>query len=116
MPWAVFTSSNVVPGHNGGFLGRACDPFRLVIPDDQRPEFAPPLTELPPGVGGPRHARRRGLLEELQRHDRLGHDRSAREMTELYGRAFHLIESRTTADAFRLDREPPGVRDRYGRN
>ena len=31
LPWAVYTSTNVVPGQNGGFLGRGADPFRLVL-------------------------------------------------------------------------------------
>src|SRR5262249_59872300 len=33
LPWAIYTSTNVVPGQNGGFLGRVGDPFRLEVPE-----------------------------------------------------------------------------------
>src|SRR5262249_43326467 len=50
LPWFVSTSTAVVPGQTGGFLGRAMDPFRLEVPEDQSLNFAPPLTDLPAGV------------------------------------------------------------------
>src|SRR5207244_4060365 len=29
LPWMISTSTNIVPGQNGSFLGRAMDPLRL---------------------------------------------------------------------------------------
>lgn len=116
LPWAISTSTNVVPGQNGGFLGHGVDPFRLELPPDQSPTFAPPLAELPADVTVRRWQGRRALRDRLEAHDPLGRDRTARDMGELYQRAFRLIESRTAARAFQLEREPVTLRERYGMN
>jgi hypothetical protein len=116
LPWAVSTSTNIVPGQNGGFLGHAVDPFRLETPPDQALNFDPPLTGLPDGVGGERWQQRRALRDRLLAFDELRQDRTAADMGEVYRRAFRLIDSRLAAQAFRLDREPDRVRERYGMN
>ncbi|HEY1858910.1 MAG TPA: DUF1501 domain-containing protein [Gemmataceae bacterium] len=114
LPWAISTSTNIVPGQNGGFLGRAMDPFRLELPPDQSLQFAPPLTGLPDGVDGRRFDERRALQEQLTKQGFLANNEAAGEMNQLYERAFRFIASRTAADAFRLDREPLAMRERYG--
>jgi hypothetical protein len=116
LPWAISTSTNIVPGQNGGFLGRAVDPFRLETPADQSLVFAPPLTRLPEDVSGERFRSRRALRDRLGRLDPLGKDRTAAEMNELYRRAFRLIDSPKAARAFHIDREPARLRERYGMN
>jgi hypothetical protein len=116
LPWAVYTSTNVVPGQNASFLGRAMDPFRLELPPDQSLAFAPPLTELPEGVSRQRHDERRNLRDLLVSHELLQRNDTAAEMGKLYQRAFRLIAARETADAFRLEREPQALRERYGMN
>jgi hypothetical protein len=116
LPWAVSTSTNIVPGQNGGFLGRTGDPFRLELPPDQSLSFAPPLSGLPTEVDRSRWQRRRALRLQLESHDRLGHDRTANEMAELYQRAFRLIDSQLAARAFQLEKEPATLRERYGMN
>jgi hypothetical protein len=114
LPWAVYTSTNIVPGQTGGFLGRAMDPFRLELPPDQSPQFAPPLTGLPDGVDFRRFDDRRALLDKLGSQTPLKENATAEEMGHLYDRAFRFITSRAAADAFRLDREPLALRERYG--
>ena len=104
LPWAISTSTNVVPGQTGGFLGHAADPFRLETPADQSLTFAPPLATLPVDVPGGRWQERRALRERLEAHDPLGRNATALEMGELYRRAF------------RLEREPAALRERYGLN
>jgi hypothetical protein len=116
LPWAISTSTNLVPGQSGGFLGRAGDPFRLELPPDQSLHFAPPLTDLPEGVNPGRLRDRRTLRDHLLAHETLRTNSTAGEMGQLYGRAFRFLESREAAEAFRLDREPPALRDRYGRD
>lgn len=116
LPWAISTSTNLVPGQTGGFLGRAADPFCLQTPRDQRLDFAPPLTELPEGVPAGRWDGRRRLLDRLERYGRLGGDRAAGELGAIYRRAFRLVESKQATRAFRLDQEPVAVRERYGMN
>src|SRR6266568_5717375 len=115
-PWAVYTSTNVVPGQNGGFLGRATDPFRLELPPDQSPVFAPPLSSLPDNIPGERWKQRRTLRDALETQDLLRGNSIAGEMGELYQRAYRLIDSRRASEVFRLEREPLAVRERYGMN
>jgi hypothetical protein len=116
LPWAVYTSTNVVPGQNGGFLGRAADPFRLEIPADQTPTFTPPLSALPENIPGERWQQRRALRDRLEVLDRLSQNPTAADMGELYRRAYRLIDSRQGSVAFDLEREPATVRERYGLN
>ena len=116
LPWSITTSTNIVPGQNGGFLGRVGDPFRLEVPPDQSLNFSPPLTGLPAGVADDRERSRRDLRDLLGRDDRLRRNDTATQMDALYRRAFDLIDSQTTARAFRLEREPEKVRERYGMN
>jgi Protein of unknown function (DUF1501) len=116
LPWAVYTSTNVVPGQNGGFLGRIGDPFRLEVPEDQSLNFAPPLTNLPEDVSDERLQQRRGLRELLGQQGLLQGNDTGTEMDALYRRAFQLIDAQTTARAFRLEQEPAKVRERYGMN
>ncbi len=116
LPWAISTSTNIVPGQNGGFLGHGVDPFRLETPPDQSLTFAPPLAELPADVSRRRWHERQTLRHRLEALDPLGRNRTAGEMGEVYQRAFRLIDSKLAAQAFRLDREPAPVRERYGLN
>ena len=106
LPWTVSTSTNLVPGQNGGFLGRARDPFRLEVPADQSLNFAPGSTNLPVGVTDEREGRRRDLRQLLSQGDPLRHNNAATPMDALYRRAFDLINSQATAQAFRLERNP----------
>jgi hypothetical protein len=115
-PWAVYTSTNVVPGQNGGFMGRATDPFRLELPTDQSLAFAPPLSSLPDNIPGERWKQRRTLRDALETQDLLRSNSTAGEMGELYQRAYRLIDSRRASEVFRLEREPVAVRERYGMN
>jgi hypothetical protein len=116
LPWAVYTSTNIVPGQNGGFLGRAMDPFKLELPPDQSLVFAPPLTELPAGLTSERFGDRRNLRDVLTDKGLLGKNDTAKEMDKLYDRAFRLISARETAQAFRLEKESAVLRERYGMN
>ena len=116
LPWAISTSTNVVPGQNGGFLGRVGDPFRLEVPADQSLTFAPPLTHPPADVADDRERQRRDLRELLGQDDPLGRNDAAVQMDALYQRAFDLIDSPAAERPFRLEREPEKVRERYGMN
>jgi hypothetical protein len=102
------------PGFFGGLLGRTRDPL-FVLRDPNRADFA--LPELGPGpeVTGGRLVQRRRLLGRLG-GPAGGGDATARELAGFQARAFDLLQSPATQRAFRIDREPPAVRDRYGRN
>jgi hypothetical protein len=116
LPWAISTSTNIVPGQNGGFLGHGVDPFRLETPPDQSLTFAPPLADLPADITRHRWHERQALRRRLEALDPLSRDRTAAEMGEVYQRACRLIDSKLAAQAFRLDREPAPLRERYGLN
>jgi hypothetical protein len=116
LPWYVSTSTNIVPGQAASFLGQAMDPLRLETPTDGSLTFMPPLSTLPDGVNYTRLGSRRVLRDHLEQHDLLNRNETASEMSKLYGRAFRFLASQQAIEAFRLDREPAKVRERYGLN
>jgi hypothetical protein len=116
LPWMISTSTNIVPGQNGSFLGRAMDPLRLETRSGQDLEFLPPLSTLPPMVNSDRLKQRRDLRLRLEQHDLLKENETAAEMGKLYQRAFHFLDSQAATEAFDLEREPAKVRERYGLN
>jgi hypothetical protein len=96
------------PGFFGGLLGRTRDPL-FVLRDPNAPDFE--LPELGLGVERMRLDDRRRLLER-----QAGGSASMREMAGFQGRAFDLLASPATRQAFRIEAEPLAVRERYGRN
>jgi hypothetical protein len=100
------------PGFFGGLLGRTRDPL-FVLRNPDAPDFAMPELGLGADISSNRLAARRRLLERLRFS---ADDRSAQEMSGFQSKAFDLLASAATQKAFQLDREPPTVRDRYGRN
>jgi hypothetical protein len=116
LPWMISTSTNIVPGQNASFLGRALDPLRLETATGPEATFLPPWSTLPPGVTEDRLNDRRVLRQRLEQHNRLKADTTAAEMDKLYHRAFRFLDSPAATEAFRLEREPAKVRERYGMN
>jgi hypothetical protein len=116
LPQVIATSTNVVPGQNAGFLGRALDPVRLQRPPDDTLNFATPLPSLSAEVTRWRLGLRAHLLAQLETHSRLGRDTSAADRGKLVQRALQFIDSPKAARAFRLDLEPDRLRERYGWN
>jgi hypothetical protein len=101
------------PGFFGGLLGRTRDPL-FVLRDPNSPAFAMPELGLGGGVDSSRLGIRKELLAKLPA-GRPGAT-ATREMSGFQGRAFDLLSSPATQRAFDLSREPPPVRERYGRN
>jgi hypothetical protein len=100
------------PGFFGGLLGRTRDPL-FVLRNPDAADFAMPELGLGADMNADRLDARRRLLDRL----RVGGDnRSSLEMSGFQGKAFDLLVSAASQKAFRLDREPLAVRDRYGRN
>lgn len=103
------------PGFLGGWFGKKHDPF-LVLQGS-----SPGGLEMPglfPGQGmtDERVQARSRLLTTL---NETGHSVCARqpqEMAKLQTRACDLLTSSAAQRAFQLDREPPRLRDGYGRN
>jgi hypothetical protein len=115
LPWVIATSTNVVPGQGGGFLGRGMDPFRIAAPPATY-DFAPPDLRLDPALTPARLGGRRALRSALESAAALPDRRASSDVETLYRRAFDLFADPATAEAFRLEREDPRLRERYGMN
>jgi hypothetical protein len=110
-------------GHDGvtysgtyaGFLGPRHDPLELRgAPNAGEAPFA--LTP-PADVGPARMQGRRGLLQRLEAQERALQDHPAtRALGTFHEQALRLTTSPAARRAFDLEREPPALRDRYGRN
>jgi hypothetical protein len=99
------------PGFFGGLLGRTRDPL-FVLRDPNSPAFAMPELGPSPEVGSARLQQRRRLLDLFVKTP----GTAAGEMAGFQVRAFDLLTSPATQNAFRLDQEPAAVREGYGRN
>lgn len=100
------------PGFYGGWLGKTHDPL-IILRDPNAPDFALPELTLGPDVDPTRFDVRRRLA------DRLTATRSGARSDDTDGiraRAYDLLTSPAMREAVRIDREPPKVRDSYGRN
>jgi hypothetical protein len=104
------------PGQNAGFLGPKHDPWQLTR-DPNAPDFRVDNLSLTPGMEVGRLDDRRRLLDEINRQQtQLGESAESRRLSEQQEQAFSVLASGKVAHAFEMDREPPAVRDRYGRH
>ncbi len=102
------------PGQHAGFLGPRHDPWQ-VTRDPNAPDFR--VENLRPGLDADQLADRRTLLDQVNKQQRwLAESAEGRKLSDQQGRAFSLLTSGKVTRAFELDREPPAVRDRYGRH
>src|SRR5262249_33044632 len=116
LPEEIWNTGHIVwPGQTAGWLGRKADPWLLTC-DPSAGNFQVPALGLPAETRPLRLQGRESLLAQVNR--RLdGWERStelARYDTQSL-QAFDLLRSSKARLAFDLDREPPAVRDRYGR-
>lgn len=111
-PWHISTSTNIVPGQNGGFLGGTFDPWQVRPAGAAETSFDVPLATLPESVNFDRFAARRELLRQVTQRPDWGDGEAA----ALYQRAFQLLTSPRFLEAFRVERETEAVRQRYGLN
>jgi hypothetical protein len=102
------------PGQDGGFLGRAADPW-LIHCDPSERDFRVPALSMSEEVSPHRFDERRGLLGQVNRHLE-GVDRSnaVSRFDEWSTQAFDLLRSPQAGRAFDLTQEPTRVRERYG--
>lgn len=104
------------PGQHAGFLGPKYDPWQITG-DPNKPDFRVDTLQLAQGIDVSRLENRRSLLGELDRQQRsLGKAADAKRMSDYQELAISILTSSKLAQAFRLDREPDALRDRYGRN
>ena len=109
------TAGAVVPGQNGGRLGKQHDPFRIDEHPD-KPDFEVPTLALPSDMQPLRVTARRNLLESFNaaRHD-LDKARQIGAMHAYQQRAADLITSSRARQAFDLASESEKDKGRYGK-
>lgn len=104
------------PGQDGGFLGRAADPW-LIRCDPSSPDFQIPGLVLSAEVSPPRLNSRLSLLEQVNRGlDGVDRSEAMARFNQRSRQAFDLLRAGKARRAFDLEREPATLRDRYGRN
>jgi hypothetical protein len=104
------------PGFFGGWLGRSHDPL-FVLKDPNAADFGMPELSLPNNVDDARFDDRKRLEKALGRFpEGLESVRNLLDLDRFQQRAYELITSPMAQRAFRIDREDPRTRDRYGRN
>jgi hypothetical protein len=104
------------PGQHAGFLGPRYDPWQITRDPNGR-EFRVDSLHLAPGMEVDRLSDRRTLLDAINRQQQELADLAAsRRLSDQQNLAFSVLTSGAIARAFEMDREPPAVRDRYGRH
>lgn len=109
------TGGNLPHGHTAGYLGRQHDPFILnadpAVPNFQVPDLLPPSY-----ISAVRADRRQRLRDAVDGAVASFESSSqARQLDSNFNLAYRLMSSPQAREAFALDREPSGTRDRYGR-
>jgi uncharacterized protein (DUF1501 family) len=104
------------PGQHAGFLGAKHDPWQITR-DPNAADFRVDSVRLAPGLEVGRLRDRRALLDQVDRQQKELDERAeCRRLSDQQQLAFSMLTSGKMAKAFELDREPPAVRDRYGRH
>ena len=116
LPTFLMEGPLVWPGQHAGFLGPRHDPWQIAR-DPNLPDFGIDSMRLGDGIDATRLHDRRALLAEVDAQQReLARTAESRRLNDQQQLAFTMLESGRVARAFALDREPPAVRDRYGRH
>jgi hypothetical protein len=100
------------PGYFAGWLGKPRDPM-IILKDPNAADFGLPELTLGPDVDPTRFDARKQLESGLAATRR---GASPDELDGVRARAYDLLTSAAMREAVRIDREPPKVRDAYGRN
>ncbi|MGI8966273.1 MAG: DUF1501 domain-containing protein [Limisphaerales bacterium] len=108
------TGGNMPHGQDGGFLGKAYDPFALMA-DPSKKDFKVPDLLPPAEIGEARLQRRKELREVVDATVKnFEASPSATLMDNNFASAYRLMTSAKARQAFDLTKEPQKVRDRYG--
>jgi uncharacterized protein (DUF1501 family) len=109
------TGGNMPHGQTAGYLGKQYDPFVLNA-DPAAAHFRVPDL-LPPEYISAIRAERRQKMRSAIEGEMAAFEKTpqAQQLDENFQLAYRLMSSRKAREAFALDREPAGLRDRYGR-
>lgn len=108
------TGGNLPHGQDGGFLGKAYDPF-VLNSDPSKKDFKVPDLLPPTEIGEARLERRRELRHVVDDAVRnFEGNPGAQLMDNNFSSAYRLMTSVKAREAFDLSKEPLKVRERYG--
>jgi hypothetical protein len=108
------TGGNLPHGQDGGFLGKAHDPFVLMA-DPSKPDFRVPDLLPPAQIGSVRLERRRKLRSIVEAGlSQFEASADAQLLDANFEAAYRLMTSPQARQAFDVAKEPAEVRDRYG--
>ncbi|HYG74938.1 MAG TPA: DUF1501 domain-containing protein [Planctomycetota bacterium] len=108
------TGGNMPHGQDGGFLGKAYDPFALMA-DPSKPNFKVPDLLPPTEIGEARLQRRRDMRSIVDETVKTFEaSENAQLMDSNFASAYRLMTSKQAREAFDLSKEPEKVRERYG--
>jgi hypothetical protein len=110
LPDIMSNNGKDLPGEKAGFLGAAFDP--LVAGDPSIARYEVPGLSLQPDVGIARLSERRQLLAQINQAQSAGG--GAARFEQFREKAFDLLCSNETKQAFDLSQESPQTRERYG--
>jgi hypothetical protein len=115
--WLQNLAGDVQPRYlTGGFLGPAYSPLRIGndLDTPSAPGFQVKAFDPPADVPVSRLRDRQSLLSQVEYSNRM--PVSSGDLKPYRERAVDLLTGPEARDAFNLDREPTGLRDRYGRH
>ncbi len=116
LPLPMIDNGAFSPGQNAGFLGTAFDPL-VVTQDPKSGGFSVVGTTPPENVGPERLETRRDLLSQLDYHAKRNENIAAlQDMSTSYTKAYNLLRSAISMQAFDIGKEDTKLQDRYGRN
>ncbi len=116
LPHLTFDQVYTTPGQFGGILGKKYDPF-VIAQDPNQADFSIDELQLRQGITLSRLDNRRQLLDQLDRtQQNVEKTLAVAGMDQYYDRAWSILTSPESKQAFDISREPDSVRDRYGRN
>ena len=103
------------PGQFAGRIGMEFDPFYLTGSFEDPLHFSAPTLSLGGSMTTGRMQDRQGLLHALNQSRReLDHEAEVQNYVKQQARAFELLASSSTANAFDIQSEPAKLRERYG--
>jgi hypothetical protein len=117
LPEVIANDGNIVwPGQNGGFMGPNWHPVVMKCDPTMTPLRIEGLS-LQEGITSLRMTERIDLLTQMDSHFREGvGSNPVTDYGRMQQRAFDLLHSDASRDAFRLEDEPESLRENYGRH
>lgn len=117
LPELIHNNGNITwPGQNGGFMGAAWHPMVMKCDPTQQPMRIEGMS-LTEGMTSARLSERFDLLQQFDAHFREGAKSAAiEEMGRMHQKAFDVLHSDASRQAFEIERESSAMRNNYGRH